>query len=196
MAEGKEDRRVQRTRLMLRTAMASLIREKGFEALTVQDIIDRADVGRSTFYTHFKSKEDLLAGSVEMMRSSLRKVQRQAIARSAKPDERVFAFTRELFTHAEQHREVFAAMVGRRSGMVFQQHLHRMLADLVREDLETLTGRKRPPAMEAEAAVQFVTGALIGLIATWLDRMTRLSAEQMNALFHRMALPAVRALTG
>ena len=176
--------------------MASLIREKGFEALTVQDIIDRADVGRSTFYTHFKSKEDLLAGSVEMMRSSLRKVQRQAIARSAKPDERVFAFTRELFTHAEQHREVFAAMVGRRSGMVFQQHLHRMLADLVREDLETLMGRKQRPAMEAEAAVQFVTGALIGLIATWLDRMTRVSAEQMDALFHRMALPAVRALAG
>lgn len=176
--------------------MASLIREKGFEALTVQDIIDRADVGRSTFYTHFKSKEDLLAGSVEMMRSSLRRFQRQAIARSTKPDERVFAFTGELFTHAEQHREVFAAMVGRRSGTVFQQHLHRMLADLVRDDLEAVMGRKKPDAAEAEAAVQFVTGALTGLIAAWLDRVTQLSAEQMDTLFHRMALPAVRALTG
>lgn len=174
--------------------MASLIREKGFEALTVQDIIDRANVGRSTFYTHFKSKEDLLAGSVEMMRSSLRKFQRQANARSAKPDERAFAFSRELFAHAEQHRDVFAAMVGRRSGMVFQQHLHRMVADLVREDLDTLMGRKKPDAMEAEAAVQFVTGALIGLLVTWLDRMTRLSAEQLDTLFHRMALPAARAL--
>lgn len=195
MVEGSEDRRVQRTRLMLRTAMASLIREKGFEALTVQDIIDRANVGRSTFYTHFKSKEDLLAGSVEMMRSSLRRLQRQAGDRSAKPDERAFSFSRELFEHAEQHRDVFAAMVGRRSGIVFQQHLHRMLADLVREDLETLTGRKKPDAMEAEAAVQFVTGALIGLLVTWLDRMTRLSAAQLDALFRRMALPAVRALT-
>jgi len=175
--------------------MASLIREKGFEALTVQDIIDRANVGRSTFYTHFKSKEDLLAGSVEMMRSSLRRFQRQAIARASKPDERVFAFSRELFTHAEQHREVFAAMVGRRSGMVFQQHLHRMLADLIREDVESLMGRRKPDAMEAEAAVQFVTGALIGLIAAWLDRMTRLSAEQLDTLFHRMAIPAVRAVT-
>jgi len=194
MAEGKEDRRVQRTRLMLRNAMTTLIREKGFEALTVQDIIDRADVGRSTFYSHFKSKEDLLTGSVEMMRSSLRKVQRQAVARSTKPHERVFAFTRELFAHAEEHRDVFAAMMGRRSGTAFQQHLHRMLADLVREDLETLVGRKKHDPLEVEAAVQFVTGALIGLLVTWLDRMTRLSAEQLDALFHRMALPAVRAL--
>ena len=71
MVEAKEDRRVQRTRLTIRSAMVSLIRERGFEDLTVQDIIDRADVGRSTFYAHFKSKEDLLAGSVEMMRSTL-----------------------------------------------------------------------------------------------------------------------------
>ena len=82
MVEERKDRRVQRTRLTLRSAMVELIREKGFEALTVQDIIDRADVGRSTFYSHFRSKEDLLAGSVAMLRSSLRKFQRQAIART------------------------------------------------------------------------------------------------------------------
>ena len=174
--------------------MTSLIREKGFETLTVQDIIDRADVGRSTFYTHFKSKEDLLAGSVEMMRSSLRKFQRQAIARSAKADERLFAFTRELFAHAEQHRDVFAAMVGRRSGTVFQQHLHRMLAELVREDVATLNPRRKRDDMQVEAVVQFVAGALIGLLVTWLDRMTGLSIEDLDTLFHRMALPAVRAV--
>src|SRR5438552_11345004 len=89
MAEAKEDRRIQRTRLMLRSAMVSLIRERGFEALTVQDIIDRADVGRSTFYSHFKSKEDLLEGSVAMLRASLKKFQLRARAAAGQSQERL-----------------------------------------------------------------------------------------------------------
>lgn len=56
----KEDRRVQRTERLLREALVSLIREKGFEGLSVQQIIDRADVGRATFYAHFDNKDDLV----------------------------------------------------------------------------------------------------------------------------------------
>jgi AcrR family transcriptional regulator len=194
MAEVKEDRRVQRTRLTLRTAMVSLIREKGFEALTVQDIIDRADVGRSTFYSHFKSKEDLLAGSVEMMRSTMRKLQRQAMAGSASPRERMFAFARELFAHAEQHRDVFAAMVGKHSGTVFQHHLHQMLVDFVREDVGAPGSRRMRDAMEVEAAVQFVGGGLLGLLVSWQDRMPRASADDLNDLFRRMAIPAAESV--
>src|SRR5438445_3241053 len=136
MAEGREDRRIQRTRLMLRSAMVSLIRERGFEALTVQDIIDRADVGRSTFYSHFKSKEDLLEGSVAMLRASLKKFQLRARAAAGKSEERFFAFSHELIAHAHDHRDAFAAMVGKRSGTLFETHLRRMIADLVRDDLE------------------------------------------------------------
>jgi hypothetical protein len=60
MVARNDDRRVQRTRQLLRTALVPLIEENGFEALTVQDIIDRANVGRATFYAHFDKKEDLL----------------------------------------------------------------------------------------------------------------------------------------
>jgi len=194
MAEAKQDRRVQRTRLTLRSAMVSLIREKGFEALTVQDIIDRADVGRSTFYSHFKSKEDLLGGSVEMMRSTLRKFQRQAIAGPASPRERMFAFAHELFAHAEQHRDVFAAMVGKHSGTVYQHHLHQMLVDLVREDVGAPGSRKVRDAMEVEAVVQFVAGGLLGLLVSWQDRMTRASVDDLDDLFRRMAVPAVESV--
>ena len=64
----REDRRVQRTRELLRGALFSLIREKGFEVLTVQDIIDRANVGRATFYAHFDNKEDLLLSGFDVLR--------------------------------------------------------------------------------------------------------------------------------
>jgi AcrR family transcriptional regulator len=56
----KVDRRTQRTRHQLGRALVGLVEEKRFDDITVQDVIDRADVGRSTFYTHFRDKEDLL----------------------------------------------------------------------------------------------------------------------------------------
>ena len=70
----RRDRRVERTQQLLRGALVSLIREKGFEALTVQDIIDRANVGRATFYSHFDNKEDLLVSGFEDLRASLKAV--------------------------------------------------------------------------------------------------------------------------
>jgi AcrR family transcriptional regulator len=173
--------------------MVSLIRERGFEALTVQHIIDRANVGRSTFYAHFKSKEDLLSGSVEMMRLTLRRIQLRA-ASGSPSRERTFAFAHELFAHAEQHRDVFAAMLGKRSGTVFQHHLHRMLADLVREDLDSLVSRRKREVVQVEAMVQFVAGGLLGLLLSWQDKLGRLSVDDMDTLFRQMALPAVESV--
>ena len=194
MPELKEDRRIQRTRELLRSAMVSLIREQGFEALSVQHIIDRANVGRSTFYAHFKSKEDLLTGSVEMMRSTLHRIQLRAAGGSGSPRERMFAFAHELFAHAEQHRDIFAAMVGKRSGTLFQHHLHQMLADLVREDVDYAVSRKKRDAVQVETVVQFVSGGLLGLLVTWQDKLPRLSVDDLDELFRRMAIPAVESV--
>lgn len=194
MTEAKKDRRVQRTRELLQSAMTSLIREKGFEALTVQDIIDRANVGRSTFYSHFKSKDDLMKGSVEMLQSSLRRFQFQARSRDTSPEGRLFAFSRELFVHAVEHRDTFAAMIGRQSGTVFQQHLQRMLVTLVRDDLASIRSRRSRDPIQVEAVAQFVVGGLLGLLVAWVDATRPLSVDDVDTLFRRMAIPAVEAV--
>src|SRR5713101_6701176 len=92
----REDRRVQRTRQLLQGELLSLIREKGFEALSVQDIIDRANVGRATFYAHFDNKEDLLVSRLDELRASLKERQREALVRATAADERAFAFSHEV----------------------------------------------------------------------------------------------------
>ena len=67
----KTDRRVLRTREVLSNALVDLILEKGYEKITVQNIIDQANIGRSTFYDHFQDKQDLLEKSFGMLADDL-----------------------------------------------------------------------------------------------------------------------------
>jgi AcrR family transcriptional regulator len=188
----KVDRRVQRNRQRLRESLLSLVREKGFGPVTVQDIIDRANVGRATFYAHFDNKDDLLLSGLEGLRSSLKDLRRQALARSGAADERLFAFSRELFEHVEGHRDVFRAMASDRGAGLVRQALHRIVLDLVREDVEAVVPDGAGPAT-AEAAVQFIAGGLFGLLTWWLETRARPRAEEMDALFRRLATPALEA---
>ena len=68
MKKIQMDRRIQRTRQLLHEALIELIQEKGYEAVTVQDILDRANLGRSTFYLHYRDKEELLLSGFERLR--------------------------------------------------------------------------------------------------------------------------------
>jgi len=194
MGARKDDRRVQRTQQLLRTALVSLIEENGFEALTVQDIIDRANVGRATFYAHFDNKEDLLVSGFDGLRAALKELQRQAHMRTASSDERLFAFSHEMFAHIAEYRKVFRAMVGKRSGAMVQQLLQKIVVDLVRDDLKAMVGRRDDRSAPAEALVQFVTGGFFGLAMLWATGKLPLSVEEVNALFRRLAMPGVKAV--
>jgi AcrR family transcriptional regulator len=189
----KEDRRVQRTRGLLREALFSLIQEKGFEPLSVQNIIDRANVGRATFYAHFDNKEDLLLAGFDELRASFKQRQREVLSRGRSVEERVFAFSREMFAHANGHRDLFRAMVAKQSGAVIQQVLHKMLVDLIRDDMKAMAPRGDGDSISSEALVQFIAGGLFGLLMWWLDGKMRLPVQEVNALFRRLAIPAVKA---
>jgi hypothetical protein len=64
MKQEKQDRRSQRTRRLVNTAMLELLFEKHYDTITVQEILDRAGIGRSTFYTHFSIRRMSLAVSL------------------------------------------------------------------------------------------------------------------------------------
>ena len=193
MGARRHDRRVQRTQQLLRAALLPLIEEKGFEALTVQDIIDRANVGRATFYAHFDNKEDLLVSGFDGLRAALKELQRQAQTRRSGPDEQLFAFSHAMFAHIVEYRRVFRAMVGKRSGALVQQLLNKIMSDLVRDDIKAMARRREDHSVPAEAVVQFVTGGLFGLAMLWATGKLPLSVEEVNALFRRLAMPGVKA---
>src|SRR5690349_21251623 len=87
----RADRRVQRTRRLLHEALLSLIHEKRYEVITVQEILDRADIGRSTFYMHFKDKDELLFSGLENVNILVKSA--QAATSPDSPSERIIGFS-------------------------------------------------------------------------------------------------------
>jgi AcrR family transcriptional regulator len=188
-----EDRRVQRTQQLLRTALFALIQEKGFEKLSVQDIIDRANVVRATFYAHFDNKEDLLLSGFDAFRESLRQRQREARSSPTTMDEQAFAFSRDMIAHVNEYRHLFKAMAGKRSGAAVQNVFRKLVVDLVRDDLKAMVAGVESRSAVTDAVVEFIAGGLFGLLVWWLGSKDRLSIEEMNALFRRFAIPAAKA---
>ncbi len=194
----REDRRVQRTRQLLQGALLSLIREKGFEALTVQDIIDRANVGRATFYAHFDNKEDLLVAGMEQFRTSIRDLQRRLLKEAGGGSiDRAFLFSRELFAHASEHRDVFRAMLGSHGGVVVQRLFQKILTELIREEVKAAAiPRGGAAAVPTEATVQYIAAGLWGLVSWWADAKMRVSIDEMDGVFRRLAIAALKASAG
>lgn len=189
----KIDRRVQRTRQLLRAALLSLIREKAFETISVQDIVHRANVGRATFYAHFSNKEDLLASGFDDLRASLDICRREALASGQPLEERILAFSFALFAHFFEHRDAFYKMVGTQTGALVQHLIHKVVLDLIRADLKAVTpcGDAGPACVEEVA--QFLTGGLISLKLWWLMGNLHLSVHEINERFRQFAIPALKA---
>src|SRR5882757_3277602 len=99
MAKNAIDRRSLRTRAMLQHALNSLILKKGYEAIAIKDICDAANVGRSTFYAHYTSKDDLKRSGLEPLRRLLADRQRQALAAPGDMGDRSFGFSLAMFEH-------------------------------------------------------------------------------------------------
>ena len=185
------DRRIQRTRDVLHQALISLMIEKRYEAITVQDIIDRANVGRSTFYAHYVGKQDLLMSGLKNLSKKLLAHQRAALTQKGDFRERGFGFSLAFFEHVHSHRDVYHAIVGRQSGAVVMSELRALVADLVRNDLKTLSSKDRSADLPKNAAIQFVAGALMSIVTWWLDERSKLSPAEADAIFRRLTLPAI-----
>lgn len=184
------DRRIQRTREVLHQALISLTSQKRYEIITVQDIIDKANVGRSTFYAHYTGKQDLLMTGLKNLSKNLTAYQRSALAQKAGLQERGFVFSLAFFEHVHSHRDVYYAIVGRQSGTVVFSELRMMLADLVRNELKPLL-RHDGADLPRGAVIHFVVGAAMSVLTWWMGERSGLSASEANAIFQRLTLPAI-----
>jgi AcrR family transcriptional regulator len=182
--EGSMDRRAARTRRSLHQALISLILRKGYDATTVQEIIDEADVGRATFYAHYRGKEDLLRGGFEALRAELKAARGTASSKQNGP----LAFSLAMFEHACAYGEVYRAMVGGRGGVIASQEIRRALSEMVKQELSAF---QDDSVVSRELALQFVVSTFLTVLTWCLEKKPKLTPSQIDAMFRRLVISGI-----
>jgi AcrR family transcriptional regulator len=172
------DRRVQRTRTALYEALVQLIREKDYDAISVEDLLRAANVGRSTFYAHFTSKDDLLARSLDRLKALLADVAAAQQAASAGPHTIARELTLALFRHVAEYRDVQLALAGGRGAAVVNRALTKALTGVV-HDLPL----EAPRGLPRELAVAFTISTFTAVLSWWFERRPQMPPDDAATLF-------------
>lgn len=187
MKQRKEDRRSQRTYQLVSAAMTALMLEKRYDAITVQDILDRANIGRSTFYTHYFDKEDVLVSTAEQIFDAFsQKMQQEEAGHGILP-------VLELFRHAQEQRRFFQALVRGQGGEVLWKAAQTLLSEKIEHSLASAQAGKPSPSIPLTVVSQYLAGAFLNLLKWWLEADMPYSPERMDEIFQQLALPGVWA---
>jgi AcrR family transcriptional regulator len=183
----KPDERTRRTRDRLGSAFVALIHEKPIEDVTVQDVLDRASVGRSTFYLHFRDKNDLLLSQLEIFLETMS----TALSVRKELSDRVIPVA-EMFAHIESQRMLYRILAdaGRLNDFfdLAQTYFARGIEHRLRESKRLPT----IPHRELDARACVLAGGLLSLLRWWLERGAKESTSEMDELFHRMVWNGLR----
>ncbi|QFY10065.1 TetR family transcriptional regulator [Nonomuraea phyllanthi] len=190
VSKNVTDRRVRRTRELLRRALIELIVEKGYERITVQDIIDRADVGRSTFYAHYTDKDDLLVSGLEELTAAFEEHMERHFASRAEPNPVLAAFQ-----HADRQRDLYRALVGRRGAEVLRAGLRRGIEEAMTRRMPGFLPVGKG-ALPVDVTMEFLLASLLGLLVWWLEEDVRYTAEQMASMYMRLVVPGIQEAYG
>ncbi|MCB0210328.1 MAG: TetR/AcrR family transcriptional regulator [Anaerolineae bacterium] len=191
----KVDRRIQRTRQLLHNALLELIIEQGYDTITVQNIIDRANVGRSTFYAHYRDKEDLLVSGMDDLIYSLSwDIEILPVADGEAESRRYILSALSLFRHTQEHFELYKAMVGGQGIDIVFKATHTHFCRSMQAQIERLVPDGGTLSVPPAIMAQYLAGALLTLLTWWLDNQMLYSPEQMDAMFQSMAMPGVWAV--
>jgi AcrR family transcriptional regulator len=181
VSDRSADQRVRRTRDRLGDALVEILLQKPLEEISVQEILDRAGVSRSTFYTHFRDTNDLFLSDVDDFFEGMA----TALSRVGSKSKRV-APVHELFSHIGEQRAFYSALV--ESGRVHDV-IELGQAQFARGIEQRLTEIGWPdaiPSDERSAIAHAFAGALFSLLSWWIHHRMPKPAEEMDKLFHEM----------
>jgi AcrR family transcriptional regulator len=185
MSEAKTDRRISRTRRQLREALMDLILEKGYDSLTIEEITSRADLGRTTFYLHYRDKEALLLESLEAIAEELRSQIR--LERMQPGDEAVDGPIHEVFRHAAQNADLYKIILSGGAASRVLNHVRAMLQEAAEEffgpQLAARPGEHAPPA---DAFAGYFASALLGFLTWWLEKGMPYGPDRMAGVFMQL----------
>lgn len=190
MSKGAVDRRIGKTRAGLQHALIALILEKGYDAITVDEICARANVGRSTFYLHYASKDALKRSGLDHLRQELAVRQQRVLAGEGEIDRLGFGLA--LFEHARDHIDLYRALVGGKGGTIAIMEIREMLAGFIRKEIMAESTGRTDRAVPPDLVVEYLVGAYVSVLTWWLDRGAEPSPQVMDGMFRQLAMNGLR----
>jgi AcrR family transcriptional regulator len=183
------DRRSARTQRSLSEALVELIKEKRFDEITVQNVIDRADVGRSTFYSHFRDKEDLFQKDWERFLGDFAQHIDWEKAGAGS-----FVPVVYLFSHLKEFQPFYKGLVrSQKTDAVFKSGIS-YLSQKIESALITRLCGKPAPAIPIPILANYLASELFALLQWWLDSEMPYPPERMDEIFHELVTPTFRTI--
>jgi AcrR family transcriptional regulator len=166
---------------MLRDALLELILEHGYDSITVQQITDRANLGRATFYLHYNDKEELLFSSwkdtVDELATKLSPATSAGMLDGSKPPSLI------AFQHAAENRQLFRVLLNAQANSTITTRLRALIAQVVEAQIKHLISPDLLP-IPLEIIGQHAAGSLIALLAWWLETESTYTPEQMAQMMN------------
>jgi AcrR family transcriptional regulator len=180
----RTDRRVQRTRKSLRESLLALILEEGYDAIAIQDITDKANLGRATFYLHFKDKDELLLDVMdELMTDFFDQVPQLSEAHWDMEDTKAIE---KLFDFAAEHYDLYRILIFGIGGITAARQLHRSVASNIKTCIQKQIEEKSiEPVVPPDFIANHFAGSLLSTIYWWLDNDLPYEVEEIASMFQK-----------
>lgn len=191
----KLDPRVIRTRKLLREALVELIVERGFEALIVKDVTDRATLNHATFYLHYSNLKDLLNHTLKTMLEELASGIPPASPETAGDINAPIQISTLLFRHFATHAAFYKVILGSEGVASFSVDLRDYLADTLYQRMNSLQATEEV-RVSPQFAAQFLASAYTGMIQWWLENDEVLSPEHLAQQFITLTAKGVYSAIG
>lgn len=192
MTKEKLDRRVQRTRALLNHALMSLVQEKGYDAITVEDITERANLGRTTFYLHYENKDDLLIDhhNTFVTQLNLNTVTREQLLGQAPQPEMV-----EFLERMSEGRRIYLAFTQGRDAALILHNIQKRMQDNLTRSLDEIFP-DTVLTIPLDVLTRYIVNGEFAIIDWFVTNRTTYTAEQVADMLHQMRANAVRNAYG
>jgi AcrR family transcriptional regulator len=171
------DRRIQRTKSQLSDALIALILEKGYDKVTIRDIIDKANVGRSTFYAHFESKDQLLVAGHE----HFNKILFTGADTSQTSSKKISLGLLSLYRHTGENHSLAKALFGKKGGDIIINHLRGIIAHKIKKCYSSKISKGKEEQLMFTFITEASSFAVVSLLVSWLENDMPVPAEKMAA---------------
>lgn len=187
----KDDRRIQKTRKSLRDALHSLVLDRGYDDLSIQDITDKANLGRATFYLHYREKDELLE---DLLREFSQNFAQRHGSKINFSDRKV---VQSMFEYAEDYYDFYRIMAIGKGGVIGMRKLQAIIRETYAQYLDTIESSSAGKFTVPRAFLDnFMASSLMSTIFLWLDQDMPYSPAEMADMYLKLASPARLPFSG